>query len=138
MHLQLLPGSLGTPTRQRCLPFNQPGTAPVRTRCKTTLLTCSQRFLGPGARSTIYPCSLDMGDMPAPRSISLSLCSAFPEGKRRSFVAVPTPVTSRSQRLILAESGTSPPHCAFSRDGGCVAWETGEEPMDFGCKGGRK
>lgn len=33
-----------------------------------------------------------------------SLCSAFPEGMRRAFVAVPTLVAARSQRLAPAKS----------------------------------
>ncbi|XP_035199805.1 CCN family member 5 isoform X2 [Oxyura jamaicensis] len=66
------------------------------------------------------------------------LQDARAEGMRRAFVAVPSLVAARSQRLVPVKSVTSPWHCGFGGDGGHVPGETEEEPMDLAYKGGWK
>lgn len=80
-----------------------PGTAPVQTRCRPALLACSQCFVGPSTCTATFLPSLDEGTHQHTLHRPITLCSAVPEGKRRSVTAS-TLVEPQSQRLFLAKS----------------------------------
>lgn len=106
MHLQLLPGSLRTPKWQgSATPLINLAHSPSA----DTVQNCLAHMQLALSRARHLHCHMPLlprhgGHATNRLHLSVTLRSTFPEGKRRSFVAMPTLVASQSERFVPAKS----------------------------------